>query len=426
MGAVVAAGVAGCGASATRTASHPARPLRPARAAPAEPPPPPGLVLLRATLAALLRQAGAQSGAEVLDLTTDQRLFALRADVKRPPASVEKLFTTIAVLDKLGPNARLRTRVLGAGHLTANGIWLGDLYLVGGGDPTFGDGAFNRAWEQGYGPTPQQLVAQLAARGIRGVSGAVIGDDSLFDPRPGGPATDYRPDVADLGGELSALTFDHGATAGSLSAAAFAARQLARTMRAEHMEAHAAPFTRRAPPGAVTLASVDSPPIAVLLRLMDVPSDDLIAELLTEQLGARFAGRGSIAAGAQVIAQVASIWGVHPAIIDGSGLSRRDRASPAEVVALLQAVWGTKTGTQLEAALPLLGVNGTVARIALGTPAQGSCAAKTGTLDRVTNLAGYCRDRRHHQLAFAFFIDGPDNGRAVQLIGQMAAAIVRY
>lgn len=388
--------------------------------------PPSALDRLRAVLARTLHHAGPGTGAEILDLTSGKVLFAVRPAVKRPPASVEKLYTTVAVLGKLGAAVRLQTRVLGVGHLGPGGTWLGDLYLVGGGDPTFGDGAFNRNWEEGYGPTAAELVTQLAGRGIRRVTGAVIGDESLFDSRRGGPATGYAPDVPDFGGQLSALTYDHGSSTASLSPAAFAARQLARTMRARHIRAKAIPATRRAPADAVPLASVSSPPMAVLLKLMDVPSDDLFAELLAKQLGARFAGQGTISAGAGVISEVALIWGVHPVIVDGSGLSRADRSSPAEVVALLKGAWGSQTGDQLEAALPVVGVSGTVAHIATGTPAQGNCVAKTGTLNDVSNLAGFCRDREHHVLAFAFFLDGPENSVGLALIGRLVADLARY
>ena len=71
-----------------------------------------------------------------------------------------------------------------------------------------------------------------------------------------------------------------------------------------------------------------SPPLAVMLKLMDVPSDDFFAEMLTKQLGVRFGDGGSISAGAKVISQVIDSYGVHPAIVDGSGLSRSDRSSP--------------------------------------------------------------------------------------------------
>ena len=280
----------------------------------------------------------------VYDLSDRRSLFELRDGLKRPPASVEKLYTSVAVLRKLGPGARLRTSVLGLGHLGPGGVWHGSLYLKGGGDPTFGDGTFNRIWEQGYGPTAAQLASQLRARGIHRVTGPLIGDASLFSGRPGGPASAFAPDIPDFGGELSALTFDHGSTSGPLTAGAFAARQLARTLRAEQVRVKATPRVGIAPRRAHRLASVTSPPMSVLLKLMDVPSDDLFAEMLTMQLGRRFGGNGTIAAGARVISGVTNSYDVHPRIVDGSGLSREDASSPAEVVALLRALWHTPIG----------------------------------------------------------------------------------
>jgi serine-type D-Ala-D-Ala carboxypeptidase/endopeptidase (penicillin-binding protein 4) len=386
----------------------------------------PALVHLQATLRRIFGQAGRSSGGMVYDLSHGKSLFALRDGVKRPPASLEKLYTSLAVLSKLGPGARLHTSVLGVGHLGPGGVWHGSLYLKGGGDPTFGDGTFNRIWEQGYGPTAAQLAGQLRARGIHRVTGPLIGDASLFSGRPGGPASAFAPDIPDFGGELSALTFDHGSTSGSLTPGAFAARQLARTLRSQQVRVKAAPLVGIAPRRAHKLASVSSPPMSVLLKLMDVPSDDLFAEMLTMQLGRRFGGNGTIAAGARVISGVAHSYDIHPKIVDGSGLSRGDGSSPDEVVALLRAVWHTPIGRVLTASLPVVGVSGTVETIAGRTPAQGRCFAKTGTLNGVTNLAGYCAARGNQSLAFALFIDGPPNWSALTLLGRMVAAIASY
>jgi D-alanyl-D-alanine carboxypeptidase/D-alanyl-D-alanine-endopeptidase (penicillin-binding protein 4) len=432
MGAIVGLALAGCGGSShAHRASH--RTVKPASDLPVAashtvtaPSPPPALVRLQAALSAQLKAAGPGSGAVVLDLTTGRQLFSVRATIPRPPASVEKLYTSVALLKQLGPGAQLQTTVLGSGHLGPGGVWDGDLYLRGGGDPTLGDGLFNRIWEEGYGPTAQQLVAQLRGDGIRRVSGRVIADTSLFDSRPGGPNTGFAPDVPDLGGELSALTYDHGSTNGRLSPAAFAVRELVLTMRGARIRVRAARFTASTPGGAQTLASVSSPPVSVLLKLMDVPSDDFFAEMLTKQLGARFAGAGTTAAGAGVIASAVGALGVRPAIVDGSGLSRQDASSPEQVVDLLRAIWGTPTGQLLEAALPVVGISGTVRGIAVHSAAQGRCSAKTGSLDYVTNLAGYCDSRGGHALAFALFIDGPTNSRGYLLLGRMVAAIARY
>ena len=162
-----------------------------------------------------------------------------------------------------------------------------------------------------------------------------------------------------------------------------------------------------------------SPPLSVLLKLMDVPSDDFFAEMLTKQLGVRFGGSGSIQAGAGVISQVISSFGLHPAIVDGSGLSRSDRSSPRQIVALLRLMSHTPMGHVLSDSLPVVGVSGTVQRIAAHTAAQGRCRAKTGTLNYVTNLAGYCIAHNNHVHAFALMIDGPPNWTADQLLGRM-------
>jgi D-alanyl-D-alanine carboxypeptidase/D-alanyl-D-alanine-endopeptidase (penicillin-binding protein 4) len=350
----------------------------------------------------------------------------LRGTIPRPPASVEKLYMTVAILDELGAADQLQTTVLGTGHLGPGGVWHGNLYLRGGGDPSFGDGTFNQVWEEGYGPTAEELAGQLRQAGLRRVTGRVIGDASLFDSRPGVPSSGFAPDIPDLGGRLAGLTYDHGSASIGLSAGAFAARQLARALRAAGVKAKAFRRTEVTPPGARILASVSSPPMSVLLRLTDVPSDDFFAEMLTKQLGVRVGGGGTTAAGASVIAGVASHLGVTPKIVDGSGLSRQDQSSPLQVVELLRSVWRTPTGRELLAVLPVVGINGTVRRLAVHTPAQGHCQAKTGTLDYVTNLAGYCQSRGGHELAFAVFLDGPTNLKGSSLLGRMVAAIARY
>lgn len=408
------------GTSASTTAA-PATSTVPRPAAP-----PPALLKLQASLSKAFNKAGPDSGALVYDLTAKQTLFSLRADVGRAPASVEKLYTTVALLSELGPNATFNTRVQGDGHLGPGGVWHGNLYLVGGGDPTFGDGGFNRVWEQGYGPTANDLVDQLRRAGIHRVTGWVIGDATRFDGLRGGPATGYAPDVPDFGGQLSALTYDHGSTFKQLNPGAFAAKELVLTMHGAGIGARPLNRTLPAPPGTQTLASVTSPALSVMLKLMDVPSDDFFAEMLTKQLGVRFGAAGSIQAGAQVISQVVGSYGDHPAIVDGSGLSRSDISSPGQVVALLRTMWRTPIGRGLSDALPVVGVSGTVQHIAAHSAAQGRCVAKTGTLNYVTNLAGYCTTRENHVLAFALMLDGPSNWTAYQLLDQMVPAIARY
>ena len=381
---------------------------------------------LQASLSKIMNTAGPASGALVYDLDTQAKLYARRPGIGRPPASVEKVYTTVALMRIMGPRARLHTAVLGTGRLD-HGVWHGNLYLRGGGDPTFGDAGFNRIWERGYGPTASQLVAQLVRLGIKRVTGQVYADESWFDPKRGGLMTNYAVDIPDFGGQLSALTFDHGADLHRLPPAIFAVRQFVATMRGALIAAKAARHTADTPVDAHQLAVVTSPPMSVMTRLMDVPSDDLFAEMFTKQLGVLFGSGGSISAGAQVISDtMASAYGIHPRILDGSGLSRNDRSSPQEVVDLLRQVWRTALGDELASSLPIVGKQGTVQTIGLKTAAVGRCIAKTGSLNNVSNLAGYCHSKGGHRLAFAVFVDGPPNWTAFALESKMIGAIARY
>jgi D-alanyl-D-alanine carboxypeptidase/D-alanyl-D-alanine-endopeptidase (penicillin-binding protein 4) len=370
---------------------------------------------------------GAATGLLVDDMTAGATLFTSNADVSRPPASVEKIYTTIASDTLLGPGATFPTEVLGTGTLQPGGVWQGNLYLRGDGDPTFGDGSFNRVDEDGYGPTAAQLVAQLRHDRIRRVTGEVIGDESRFDTLRGGPLTNDQPDVGDYFGQLSALVYDHGATAKDLSPAAFAARELVLTMRSAGILAKPDKRSGVAPLGARDLATVSSPPLSVLLRLMDVPSDDLFADLLAKQIGYSFDGQGTLAAGAaQIQHLIESRYDLNPTIHDGSGLDKADRSSPETLVALLRDVWDTPAGQLLYSSLPVVGETGTVQSIGVNTAAKGRCVAKTGTLDNVTNLAGYCHALDGHVLAFAVLIDGPGNWTALTQISKLVGTIAAY
>jgi D-alanyl-D-alanine carboxypeptidase/D-alanyl-D-alanine-endopeptidase (penicillin-binding protein 4) len=267
----------------------------------------------------------------------------------------------------------------------------------------------------------------LRHAGIRRVTGHIFADETLFDTDRGGPATHNKPDTPDYGGEMSALVYDHGMSTAKMTPAVFAGHELAVTMRAVGMRVGAAARTRPTPAGSVKLAQVESPPLSVLTRLMNVPSDDLIADMLAKQLGARLFHEGTLAAGAIEIRQaIRQDYDLSPVLFDGSGLDHADRSTPTQVVSLLHKVWLTPTGNLLHASLPVVGEQGTVQDMGVHTPAQGNCVAKTGTLNDVTNLAGYCSARGGQTLTFAVMIDGPPNYVAIPMLSRAVAAIARY
>ncbi len=364
---------------------------------------------LRSDLSGQMKIAGAHSSAYVYDLTSKQVLFSVRASTKRPPASVEKLYTATTALEKFGPTAQLSTTVLGTGQLGPNGVWEGDLYLHGGGDPTFGDSSFIHSHYGGVGASISTLVSQLVRTdGIRAVRGSVYGDESYFDSLRGEPSSNYKQDPF-LEGTLSALAFDRGETGkerGAHAPAAYAARKLWAMLKDDGVSIRGSTGTASAPAGSVALASVSSPTIDELLELTLPPSDNFFAETLVKDIGAAFGGAGTTAAGASVVSQtISSQFGIAPEIVDGSGLSEADKTSVYEVADLLVGLAPTPVGAMLRGSMAIAGRSGTLSERMRGTRAAGNCQGKTGTLTGYSNLVGYCNAANGHLLAFAFFDD---------------------
>jgi D-alanyl-D-alanine carboxypeptidase/D-alanyl-D-alanine-endopeptidase (penicillin-binding protein 4) len=372
--------------------------------------------------------AGPLSGAYVYDLTTATPLFAERAEIARPPASVEKLYTATTALELMGSTATLSTTVLGTGHLGSGGRWEGNLYLHGGGDPTFGSAAFVARHYGGQGATVSALAGLVKAAGIRSVTGSVDGDESYFDSLRGEPASDYLFDPY-LEGDLSALAFNRGETGsqgGAHAPAAYAALQLRGALRAEGIVVHGG-SAATTPAGATVVATESSPNLATLLGLTLPPSDNFFAETLLKDLGARYGGAGTTAAGAAVVrSTIAHLFGLHPHLLDGSGLSHSDSTSPQQVVSLLTALAPSPLGTTLRNDLAVAGHTGTLSERMRHTPASGRCQAKTGTLIGVSNLAGYCQAQNGDILAFAFFTDGIETGEAHTIQDNMTITLARY
>jgi D-alanyl-D-alanine carboxypeptidase/D-alanyl-D-alanine-endopeptidase (penicillin-binding protein 4) len=388
-----------------------------------------GAPALQAHLAHELSLAGTPSGGYVYDLTSGQVLFSTRAAALHPPASVEKLYTATTALVRMGPSTRVQTTVLGSGHLTAEGEWVGNLYLRGGGDPTFGSHAFIRSHYGGVGASVQALASEVARAGIRRVSGRIEGDESYFDSLRGEPSSGFAPDPY-LEGTLSALAFNRGETGryhGRHAPAEFAAHELELALKADHVAVAAKAAAASTPAGATTLASVSSPTLSQLLALMLPPSDNFFAETLVKDLGARYGGAGTTAAGAAVVrTTIAGLLGVHPHVVDGSGLSREDLTAPEQVVTLLRYLSANPLGATIRGALAIAGHSGTLSDRMLHSVAAGRCRGKTGTLEGVSNLAGYCEAMNGHLVAFAFFNDAIAIETARALQDNMAITIARY
>ena len=369
---------------------------------------------LKTAIAREMRKAPRTSGVYVRDMDSGAELYALRENTARIPASVEKLFVTSAALLRMGPAATLRTlAVIAPGAVVEPGGTLrGDLVLVGDGDPFFGDAA------------AALLAKSVRAAGIRRIAGSVVGDESAFDNQRSGCCAGYDPD---LGGVLSALAYDRGIFRGRarLDTARFAAARFAAQLKAAGVTATGRSKAGVAPHGAKTVAFADSRPVGELARFINVPSNNFAAEMLFRELGARFGDHGTPAAGAVAVRDALDDFGVRPKIVDGSGLSRANRATPRDVVRLLERMDGPDVAETFRASLAITGRTGTVKARMRGTAAAGRCRVKTGTLRLVSALAGYCRTAGGRDIGFALMFNRASTHAAKARENRIATAIAR-
>src|SRR5215472_16208866 len=130
------------------------------------------------------------------------------------PASNAKLYTTAAAMALLGPDATVETKLVG--DLDANGTVKGDLTIVGAGDANLAsdDLPYVPPSQRPKGPQPQPvalddlsaLADQLLAKGVKRVTGRVVGDDTLFVHEPFADSWDVGDLVWGYGAPVSALT----------------------------------------------------------------------------------------------------------------------------------------------------------------------------------------------------------------------------
>jgi len=147
-------------------------------------------------------------GLLIQDATTGEILFQQNADRYFLPASNMKLFATALALAKLGPEFRFHT-TLETSETISHGVLAGNLVLVGRGDPNLSNRKFPYSLKEEFDGPPEKVLAELsdglAAKGVKEISGDVIGDDSYF-PRGRYPS----------GWEINDMVWEYGAAISSI------------------------------------------------------------------------------------------------------------------------------------------------------------------------------------------------------------------
>jgi serine-type D-Ala-D-Ala carboxypeptidase/endopeptidase (penicillin-binding protein 4) len=221
----------------------------------------------------------------------------------------------------------------------------------------------------------------------------------------------------------------------------FARTLLIEAMRRRGIRVSASPLgdnsTASLPPrnsvvGLPKLAEYTSPPFREYVRVILKVSHNLHASTLPLLLAARH-GERTLQAGLRRQGDLLTALGIPPHAISfggGAGGDRGDLATPRATVTLLRAMAARPEFSAYEAALPILGRDGTLARaVAADSPARGHARAKTGTytvengLDGTViltskALAGYLETASGRHLVFAAFVnnvplDAPRPGRSI-------------
>lgn len=396
----------------------------------------------------------------VADRATGRVLAAKDEALALPPASVAKAVTALYALDKLGPDHRFVTRVMRVGEVVA-GRLEGDLYLVGGGDPTFDTDNMG------------DLVALLAAKGIKDIAGRFIACDGAlpyrfqiaadqpeflgYNPAMSGlnlnfnrvnfewkrtgegwqlgmdaPGARFLPVVKMATMELAARETpvfayrpgerrEHWTVAQSAlgedgsrwlpvrQPGLYAAEVFATLAAAHGLHLPAPEMLGRPPAGAVEVVAHASAPLTEVLRDMLRFSTNLTAEVV----GMTASGAGSLeGSGAAMTDWARRRFGIAAVFGDHSGLGPKSRITAAELVQVMLRADKARNGALLQGILRELGLSDAEGKEVKGSPVR--IRAKSGTLNFVSNLAGYVAGGPR-DLVFAIIAADPTRRAAVPM-----------
>ena len=323
-------------------------------------------------------------GLEVYDLTADSILYKVNEHQMLRPASTMKLLTAITAIDKLGGSYQFRTQLYYTGKVEVNTL-TGDLYCVGGFDPRFNIDDMNA------------FVESIRCMGVDTIRGSIVADRSMKDADLLGEGWCWDDDNP----PLSPLTIGRNTQ--------FVDRFI-RQLVDDGVVLDVRISDGTLPDSAFHLCSRFHSIDQILLRMMK-QSDNFYAEAMFYQLAAHQGHRPARAKDAAAIVKrlISKVGLGHRPyrIADGSGLSLYNYLSADLEVRLLRYAYRNSTVyLHLLPSLPVAGSDGTLRNRMRGSFAADNVKAKTGTLEGVSALAGYCTAANDHRLCFSIINQG--------------------
>lgn len=323
-------------------------------------------------------------GLEVYDLTADSILYKVNEHQMLRPASTMKLLTAITAIDKLGGSYQFRTQLYYTGKVEDHTL-TGDLYCVGGFDPRFNIDDMNA------------FVESIRCMGVDTIRGSIVADRSMKDADLLGEGWCWDDDNP----PLSPLTIGRNTQ--------FVDRFI-RQLVDDGVVLDVRVSDGTLPDSAFHLCSRFHSIDQILLRMMK-QSDNFYAEAMFYQLAVHQGHRPARAKDAAAIVKrlISKVGLGHRPyrIADGSGLSLYNYLSADLEVRLLRYAYRNSTVyLHLLPSLPVAGSDGTLRNRMRGSFAADNVKAKTGTLEGVSALAGYCTAANDHRLCFSIINQG--------------------
>ena len=325
-----------------------------------------------------------QVGLYVYDLTADTLVFAYHERQCMRPASNEKIITAITALDALGTNYAYTTHFYIDGEVSDSTLH-GNLCIKGGYDPLL-DAEDLHA-----------VTDSLHALGIYAIDGGVLTDLSFKDSKKWGWGWCWDDDEV----PLTPLLYKN-------------KDRFADGMRAALHQAGISfdgTFSETNIPRAAQELCTRHHHIDQVLLPMMKQSNNSMAESLFYQIAAhRTSHAASRKQGAQCVQELIAKLGLNPShyqIADGSGLSLYNYLTPELLGKMLRYAYRNESiYRHLLPSLPIAGEDGTLRKRMRGTNAQGNVKAKTGTVEGVSTLSGYCTTASGNLLCFSIMNQG--------------------
>ena len=329
---------------------------------------------------------------KVVAVETGEVIYAKNAHKLHHPASTTKLFTAATALAKLGSNYQFQTTLYTDESTETQAI--GNIYFKGSADPVLQSNDIVK------------LCDALVQTGIKLIHGDIVVDETYFDNVREGPG--WMWDDKPL--RISALSIRNVEPDAKTGSRAIACGHLLKTILMQKgINIGGQVTTGKVPSDARSIAKHLSPPLADIIKLMNKPSDNWIAEMLFKAIGAEVKGEpGTWKKGRETVDEfLGEIMEELPAhrFVDGSGLSRYNLLNAELLTKLLIYMYHNfELMPEYMASLPIAGVDGTLKNRMQGMYAEKVLRAKTGTLSGVSALSGYTKTADGEVFAFGILI----------------------